>query len=368
MRLVLLLTVIALFGFQREGSSAISMINVGTRYNECNIEYNFYFRSSTETINSVLWNFGDGTSYTIVSPLASEYHSYTTSGTYTVTAQITSTAGTYTISVTQFFLGNNNSGGAGFSASVSGLTHTFTYTGVSFDVTWQAGHAYTLDFGDGSNQTGTALFTGIPIGSHTYSQPGNYTVTLTHTFSQRGFPGFSCSWTSQYQIVVPEDPCCTSFSPDPGSTYWLSAWVQEDVTVPVIGYSSLACIELEFVISGGNQLLRLVPSGDIIEGWQRIAGSFTVPSGTTALKVNLVNENLGIEAYFDDIRIHPFNGSMKSYVYDPETLWLAAELDDSNYATFYEYDKEGQLLRTKKETERGVFTIKESRSSQKKKD
>ncbi|MGK4569023.1 hypothetical protein [Flavobacterium sp. 3HN19-14] len=44
-----------------------------------------------------------------------------------------------------------------------------------------------------------------------------------------------------------------------------------------------------------------------------------------------------------------------------------AELDENNYATFYEYDKEGGLVRVKKETERGVQTIKESRSSNPKK-
>ena len=82
----------------------------------------------------------------------------------------------------------------------------------------------------------------------------------------------------------------------------------------------------------------------------------------------MVNESSSIAAYFDDVRIHPFNASMKSYVYDPETLWLTAELDDNNYATFYEYDKEGQLIRIKKETARGIMTIQESRSSNPKKE
>ncbi len=38
---------------------------------------------------------------------------------------------------------------------------------------------------------------------------------------------------------------------------------------------------------------------------------------------------------------------MKSYVYDPINLRLVAELDANNYATFYEYDAEGGLIRTK---------------------
>jgi hypothetical protein len=67
--------------------------------------------------------------------------------------------------------------------------------------------------------------------------------------------------------------------------------------------------------------------------------------------------------YFDDIRIVPFNANMKSFVYNPINLRLMAELDENNYATFYEYDDEGTLIRLKKETERGIKTIKETRSA-----
>ena len=58
---------------------------------------------------------------------------------------------------------------------------------------------------------------------------------------------------------------------------------------------------------------------------------------------------------------------MKSYVYDPISLKLTAVLDENNYATFYEYDQEGTLIRTKKETERGIVTISENRQSNQKK-
>ena len=54
---------------------------------------------------------------------------------------------------------------------------------------------------------------------------------------------------------------------------------------------------------------------------------------------------------------------MKSYVYNPVNLRLMAELDENNYAAFYEYDDDGTLVRVKKETERGVQTIKETRSA-----
>ena len=63
----------------------------------------------------------------------------------------------------------------------------------------------------------------------------------------------------------------------------------------------------------------------------------------------------------------PKNSSFVTYVYDPLTLRLVAELDEHNYATIYEYDEEGALIRVKKETERGVQTIQESRNNMRRK-
>jgi hypothetical protein len=43
-----------------------------------------------------------------------------------------------------------------------------------------------------------------------------------------------------------------------------------------------------------------------------------------------------------------------------------AELDENNFATFYDYDNEGIPIRVRKETERGIMTLKETRSANKK--
>ena len=67
--------------------------------------------------------------------------------------------------------------------------------------------------------------------------------------------------------------------------------------------------------------------------------------------------------YFDDIRVLPFNAEMKSYVYDPVSLRLVAQLDQNNYASFFEYDEDGTLVRKKAETQRGIQTIQETRST-----
>ncbi len=104
----------------------------------------------------------------------------------------------------------------------------------------------------------------------------------------------------------------------------------------------------------------------IIDGWQRVEERYSVlGSYTGTIKVELINTNgtAGNDAYVDDLRIQPFNSSMKSFVYDPQTLRLWAELDERNFATFYEYDEDGALIRVKKETEKGIMTIQESRNN-----
>ena len=65
--------------------------------------------------------------------------------------------------------------------------------------------------------------------------------------------------------------------------------------------------------------------------------------------------------FFDDFRIHPIDANMISHVYDKKDHRLMADLDENNYAVFYEYDDEGKLIRTKRETEKGIVTMQEKR-------
>ncbi|WP_428741888.1 PKD domain-containing protein, partial [Tenacibaculum sp.] len=113
----------------------------------------------------------------------------------------------------------------------------------------------------------------------------------------------------------------------------------------------------------GN-IFSFSPEGAIIDGWQRIIGEFTIPADANLLNIDLKSkvQNVGVNIYFDDIRVQPFKSNIKTFVYHPETQRLMSELDENNYATFYEYDLEGGLVRVKKETEKGVYTIQETRS------
>lgn len=160
-----------------------------------------------------------------------------------------------------------------------------------------------------------------------------------------------------------------SFMPEPGK-YIISGWVKEQHPQQVMTYTS----SINVIVSGVQSPISevLTPSGNIIDGWQRIIGVVEIPSLANAtepiLNIEMQCSNVsGGSCYFDDIRFYPFNGNMKSFVYDENTQRLMAELDENNYATFYEYDLEGGLIRVKKETERGVFTIQETRSNNVKK-
>jgi hypothetical protein len=105
----------------------------------------------------------------------------------------------------------------------------------------------------------------------------------------------------------------------------------------------------------------------IIDGWMRIECKIDLTGiNLDKLEVRLENIGAGETAFFDDFRIHPWKSNMKSFVYDPWSMRLMAEMDENNYAMFYEYDDEGRLIRVKKETEKGVMTVKEARTQFKK--
>jgi len=160
------------------------------------------------------------------------------------------------------------------------------------------------------------------------------------------------------QATVSCEDCVGSFQPPPGN-YVFTGWTME-------AGAALTKTSYTFprvtITTSGSTLPALVPSGPIIDGWQRIEGVFTVTTaGTFSLVLSTTSASVNV--YFDDLRIYPVDGSMMSYVYDPLTLRLVAELDERNYAKFYDYDEEGKLIRVEKETEKGIFTINETREN-----
>jgi hypothetical protein len=187
---------------------------------------------------------------------------------------------------------------------------------------------------------------------------------LTGTDNEQVYPNLStqnsaCVSTGPVlkSIKATGDLLLPSFMPTKGKRMLLSAWVKEAQDCKCISFTNNRIV----VVAGSNSYI-FQPKGSIIEGWQRYEAVFDIPSNATTLTVSL--EATGsVEVNFDDLRIHPFNANMKSFVFDPINLRLMAELDENNYASFYEYDDDGTLIRSKKETQRGVKTITETRSA-----
>ncbi len=178
----------------------------------------------------------------------------------------------------------------------------------------------------------------------------------------------ACTYTSPIKGV--DSMLNPVFQIPAGKKMLFSAWVRETCTPPCARelYAD-AKVQLIFRNNLGNQIGStdlLSATGPIIEGWQKIEKDFTAPAGATTMEMVLVNTSTAEAVYFDDIRIHPFAANMKSYVYDPINLLLKAELNENNYATLYEYDDEGTLIRKKVETHEGVKTINETRSAKQK--
>ncbi|ANS79788.1 Chitinase [Serinicoccus hydrothermalis] len=118
------------------------------------------------TIESYAWDFGDGTTGTNIQAT----HSYSDGGTYEVTLTVTDDRGGTDEVSNEVVVVANTPPVASFSSEVSDLQISVDATGSEDEdgsIT-----SFTWDFGDGSAATG-------PVNSHTYGEPGTYTVELT---------------------------------------------------------------------------------------------------------------------------------------------------------------------------------------------
>jgi hypothetical protein len=163
--------------------------------------------------------------------------------------------------------------------------------------------------------------------------------------------------------------CNGQFSPNEGEEYILMAWVKQ---TPVGGasYNALSTfsspnITVKSFDGVSTTTIATSPvtnTEPVIDGWQRVFFTFTVPVGSESITVELNNSNsVASDDYFDDLRIQPYDANMVTYVYDPMTYRLVAQLDANNFAMFYIYDEQGGLEKMKVETKEGIKTVKEGR-------
>lgn len=153
-----------------------------------------------------------------------------------------------------------------------------------------------------------------------------------------------------------------------GEEYVISFWIYPFSDLKLTGaphYNYAELLTLETYWGVGAQQTPLTPSGPVLEGWQKVEHKFTYNGDPNQL--NLVfnrktDDPTWSYLLVDDVRLFPADGHVQTYAYDPVDYKLRATLDDNNYATFYLYDAEGNLLGVKRETEQGIKTIQESRS------
>ncbi|PUZ19536.1 hypothetical protein GA0116948_1265 [Chitinophaga costaii] len=203
----------------------------------------------------------------------------------------------------------------------------------------------------------------------TQSHSGRYslkcynTITLNclvHPVQQKTQPYLS---TDSAGIYVRRDILGlypSGFNPVAGKQYIFSAWINDGqpLTDNATG--------ITVTVSGNITTTITLKRKATVEGWKLVEGTIDLSQvAPTPRRIQVVIQG-GASIRLDDIRIFPFDAEMKTYSYDDQTLRLMAEMDENNFATFYEYDEEGTLVRLKKETDRGIMTIKETRSAYRK--
>lgn len=129
------------------------------------------------TLSSYAWDFGDGT--TLVAQTSSANHTFTNSGSFTVSLTVTDSAGTTAKTTNSVTVAS-----AGTVAPTATFTFSPTAPGVNQDVFFNAsqskagtGHTistYKWDFGDGSTGSGVSP-------SHAYTRSGTFNVSLVVT-------------------------------------------------------------------------------------------------------------------------------------------------------------------------------------------
>ena len=147
--------------------------------------------------------------------------------------------------------------------------------------------------------------------------------------------------------------------------YILSLWVKEAVT----NQFGLTLQKLDASLTETNLPYSQETSEVSVNGWKKITIRFTLLQNEQLANMafdNRQDDHLGrgvAPCYVDDIMLYPAEAVMNAYVYDRDRKRLMATLNPNNYATFYEYDKEGKMVRQKVETDRGIMTTGESYQS-----
>jgi hypothetical protein len=184
-------------------------------------------------------------------------------------------------------------------------------------------------------------------------------VTNVHTKEHKQEDYLAIDGSGQYKTRDVTGLYPVGFEPVVGGKYIFNAWVKD-------GQPTVNAPGITLTVNGVAITMTMK---SVVEKWKQVEGIVDlsqIPITDGKITMLVKASSPGSTVFFDDVRIHPMDSHMKTYSYDDKSMRLLAEMDENNYATFYEYDDEGSLIRIKKETERGIKTIKENRYSSKK--
>lgn len=243
-----------------------------------------------------------------------------------------------------------------FEGNRHGLFSPYQVTGAWYDINATEGH------------TGSTSLYPDPSQSTSWEIPVQNEILDTGTNRYNSY--YSHSPIGGHHFTP--DNAYLDFAVRKNKSYFMSVWIKQDASGPlnVLDYNVTGTLEVKVVdLTGGVLTYSAVKKSNIIEGWQQFEILFPVPAYECTIQA-MMPPNF----YIDDIRIFPAGANMKAFVYSPidksikiPNGKLMATLDENNFATMYEYDAEGNLVRVKKETAKGIMTVSESRQGYPKK-
>ncbi|MCD6065593.1 MAG: hypothetical protein K0S33_419 [Bacteroidetes bacterium] len=197
--------------------------------------------------------------------------------------------------------------------------------------------------------------------SHGETAQGPTTYALNPTFLIKPHTGFSMAGVAPNQA----GPGFNASNFEIGRTYIAKVWVHKlspptaTLSLQLNGNLGSTPYSLTKTVARNNQANITV--GD----WVLMSTEIEVPDNfnlslTHNMSVTLSNTGTAIKAYFDDFAFHPKDAVVTGNVYNEKTGALVAQLDNDNFATFYNYDNALRLTSALKEYSGGIKKVSES--------
>lgn len=194
---------------------------------------------------------------------------------------------------------------------------------------------------------------------------GNFSLKLTNV--DANINSINCSESIIYPLD--EDNSKNNYKYNynlyKGRKYKINFWIKSTVS---LNSNNPNLVDFEFIDNLTNPIL--VPNAPIgiiktpkIEGWQLFEMIFNIPDNAEKTKIKLKSGTNGEIRYIDDLKLTPLSSNSSCFVYNHKNLKLMSELDENHFSTYYDYDESGNLIRLRKETEKGIITLKEINSN-----